>query len=631
MVDTSALSLNGNLQTAIHNNGDNLAEALYDPISGATTEDDEPALSLNSAGRKGSVTLEKTGKRGRYILTADDPEIRGILKRALAREQEDASGKRKSVVRDILFTRRFTAFDRQNVSNTDSPFFGFFVLFWIVMAFMLIRVAAKNWKDYGSILGSNEIMKLMFGRDIIVLAVTDGVMCASTALGLVYQKMILKGDLDWDKSGWIIQQAWQTFYLFAVLWWAWFRDWPWTHTIFIVLHALVFLMKQHSYNAYNGYLSVVFKRKTMLERKLAHLDTMKPNGSLQGHTSVLKPAANDPAVRHRRLRSLPRQESYVSVPMKTDLADDTAELASIASAIESDESLDPGQFILFNRIIRRELSLLEVELRGKCSLTENHYPNNLNLKDFVEWTFFPTLVYELEYPREEKINWAYVAEKTGAVFGVLAVMQIISQAYIYPVVASTIGSSALPPSQRLSLFLWASLDLLFPLLLEQLLTWYLIWECVLNVLAELTGFADRGFYGKESLFNPNSSSILTFPPGAWWNSVDFGEYARDWNRPVHNFLLRHVYNTSIASHKLSKWQASLATFALSACIHELVMACLFRRVRGYLAVAQLMQVPLVAVGRVKFMRERKVLGNVVFWVVSSPRTLPTLAQILGLC
>ena len=279
----------------------------------------------------------------------------------------------------------------------------------------------------------------------------------------------------------------------------------WTHTIFIVLHALVFLMKQHSYNAYNGYLSVVFKRKTMLERKLAHLDTMKPNGTLQGHTTGLKPAANDPAVRHRRLRSLPRQESYVSTPMKTDLADDTAELASIASAIESDESLDPGQFILFNRIIRRELSLLEVELRGKCSLTENHYPHNLNLKDFVEWTFFPTLVYELEYPREEKINWAYVAEKTGAVFGVLAVMQIISQAYIYPVVASTIGSSALPPSQRLSLFLWASLDLLFPLLLEQLLTWYLIWECVLNVLAELTGFADRGFYGRRPPFSPSSS------------------------------------------------------------------------------------------------------------------------------
>lgn len=73
-----------------------------------------------------------------------------------------------------------------------------------------------------------------------------------------------------------------------------------------------------------------------------------------------------------------------------------------------------------------------------------------------------------------------------------------------------------------SLLLTSSLpvsDMLFPMLLEQLLSWYVIWECLLNVLAEVTRFADRGFYGP------------------WWNSVSFDQYARDWNRPVHNFLL----------------------------------------------------------------------------------------------
>jgi hypothetical protein len=40
-------------------------------------------------------------------------------------------------------------------------------------------------------------------------------------------------------------------------------------------------------------------------------------------------------------------------------------------------------------------------------------------------------------------------------------------------------------------------------------TWYLIWECVLNVLAELTFFADRGFYAD------------------WWNSVSWDQFARD--------------------------------------------------------------------------------------------------------
>lgn len=33
------------------------------------------------------------------------------------------------------------------------------------------------------------------------------------------------------------------------------------------------------------------------------------------------------------------------------------------------------------------------------------------------------------------------------------------------------------------------------------MTWYLIWELILNLLGELTLFADRGFYGD------------------WWNST----------------------------------------------------------------------------------------------------------------
>jgi sterol O-acyltransferase len=41
---------------------------------------------------------------------------------------------------------------------------------------------------------------------------------------------------------------------------------------------------------------------------------------------------------------------------------------------------------------------------------------------------------------------------------------------------------------------------------------------VLNVLAELTYFADRGFYAD------------------WWNSVSWDQFARDWNRPYGNLF-----------------------------------------------------------------------------------------------
>ena len=116
----------------------------------------------------------------------------------------------------------------------------------------------------------------------------------------------------------------------------------------------------------------------------------------------------------------------------------------------------------------------------------------------------------------------------------------------------------MPIEERWQEFPFIVSDMLFPLLIEQLLTWYLIWECILNVLAEVTRFADRGFYGD------------------WWNSVTWDQYARDWNRPVHNFLLRHVYHSSISTLKLSRNAATFVTFLLSALVHEMCMAVRIR-------------------------------------------------------
>ena len=281
-----------------------------------------------------------------------------------------------------------------------------------------------------------------------------------------------------------------------------------------------------------------------------------------------------------------------------NLAQEGSQIANIASTIESGEPLDADQLNAFSAVIRAELRDLKKELNGKSTTGANSYPNNLTLSNFADWTCLPTLVYELEYPRQDSINWWYVAEKTAATFGVIWVMIIVSQAYIYPPVADTVRmkEEGLTLQQRSREFPWIVSDMLFPLLLEQLLAWYVIWECCLNVLAEVTRFADRGFYGD------------------WWNSVSWDQYARDWNRPVHNFLLRHVYHSSISALNLSKGTATFVTFLLSALVHELLMFCLFHKVRGYLFMMQLAQVPLAAMSRTKFMRGRDLLGNVVFWV-----------------
>ncbi|KAF2835585.1 hypothetical protein M501DRAFT_941640 [Patellaria atrata CBS 101060] len=553
---------------------------------------------FETIGRRKSVQVifEPTTKKDRYTIKADDPEVREILRRGIEREHTLEGKERRTRFRDLVFTRQFTTFDRKNPSNAGSPFHGFFTLFWLAMGLLLLRVAAQNWREHGSILGSNEIMKMMFKRDVVVLGLTDGVMCASTAFGLLLQKTILKGYLKWETSGWIIQNAWQTLYLGAVLGWTLYRNWPWTHTVFIVLHCLVFIMKQHSYAFYNGYLSQVYRRRSLLQGKLEQLNIITPITSptsserrkLSSPTSALDQLDQNTA--HRRQSTGPKSS--------TNLKNERSEISTIAASIESGSSLDADQLSTFSSIIRQEISALDAELMGKCTNKPSAYPANLTLANSADYICLPTLVYELEYPRQEHINWWYVAEKSAATFGVLWVMMIVSQAYIYPPVAETVRmkEAGMPLAQRWREFPWIVSDMLFPLLIEQLLSWYVIWECILNVLAELTKFADRGFYGD------------------WWNSVSWDQYARDWNRPVHAFLLRHVYHSSISAFHISKRTATFATFLLSACVHELVMWCLFRKVRGYLFLSQLSQLPLAMLSRTKLLKGRDVLGNVVFWL-----------------
>lgn len=272
-------------------------------------------------------------------------------------------------------------------------------------------------------------------------------------------------------------------------------------------------------------------------------------------------------------------------------------MASAAETIESAETLNTHDVGMIYDVLQTEIDALSLQLQGKCSATTQYYPSNLTVKNFAEWTLFPTLVYELEYPRQDNINWWYVAEKTVAFFGGLLIMLVISQAYMYPPITAAVRmkEQGMSFAQRSAEFPWVALDLLLPLLLEQLLSWYVIWECLLNIFAELTRFADRGFYGD------------------WWNCVSWDQWARDWNRPVHNFLLRHVYHSSISTFHVSKKSATLITFALSACIHELFMLCIFNKLRGYLFALQLAQVPLVALSRSKLLKGHNVLGNIIFW------------------
>ena len=90
-----------------------------------------PGSSPNTTRRKSiPVKLNKLEEKGQYLLTADDAALTEILKIGLEREKNSGSTKTRQKLRDLVFTRQFTTFDRQNVESADSPFHGFFTLFW---------------------------------------------------------------------------------------------------------------------------------------------------------------------------------------------------------------------------------------------------------------------------------------------------------------------------------------------------------------------------------------------------------------------------------------------------------------------------------------------------------------------
>lgn len=152
-----------------------------------------------------SVRLDNLSVKGHLILKTDDPELKDIIQKRLQREIESGSGRKRSKFSELSFTPRFTVFDRQNTES--SLFRGFYTLFWLATFFMVVKVGARNWSLYGSIFGGNEILSLTLQRDLLVLGLTDGVLCASTAFCLLLQRLILAGYLSWDRQGWIVQNV----------------------------------------------------------------------------------------------------------------------------------------------------------------------------------------------------------------------------------------------------------------------------------------------------------------------------------------------------------------------------------------------------------------------------------------
>ena len=86
-----------------------------------------------------------------------------------------------------------------------------------------------------------------------------------------------------------------------------------------------------------------------------------------------------------------------------------------------------------------------------------------------------------------------------------------------------------------------------------ILMFYGFFHLWLNLLAEISRFGDRSFY-KD-----------------WWNARTISVYWKNWNLPVHNWMLRHLYYPLI-SFGCKKWLATVIVFGFSALLHEIIIS-----------------------------------------------------------
>jgi len=218
----------------------------------------------------------------------------------------------------------------------------------------------------------------------------------------------------------------------------------------------------------------------------------------------------------------------------------------------------------------------------------------------VYYFLAPTLVFQLSYPRTPRVRLGFVLRRFLELIFVSVVLLFMADQYVRPTLTNSIAhiqsGAILPLLERV-------LKLAVPNLVMWLLIFYAIFHSYLNLLAELLRFGDRLFYRD------------------WWNSADMGEYWRLWNRPVHDWLAKHIYCVA-TRHGVSSNVAKLLVFLVSALLHEVLISIPCHMVGYYAFLGMLAQVPSVYFSQLlNKIVKNPVIGNVMFWC-----TLPLIGQ-----
>lgn len=199
------------------------------------------------------------------------------------------------------------------------------------------------------------------------------------------------------------------------------------------------------------------------------------------------------------------------------------------------------------------------------------YPQNLNFKNLYYFMAAPTLCYELNFPRSQRIRKSFLIRRSSEIIFLSSLLLFLLQQWVVPILKNSKipfrESNILKIIERL-------LKLAVPNHVIWLIGFYCFFHSYLNVLAEILKFGDREFYRD------------------WWNAEDVNGFWQNWNIPVHKFCLRHIYKPLLAQG-ITKAQASLIVFFVSAFFHEYLVSIPLRMFRIWAFLGMIVQVKII--------------------------------------
>ncbi|XP_047515414.1 diacylglycerol O-acyltransferase 1 isoform X1 [Pieris napi] len=219
------------------------------------------------------------------------------------------------------------------------------------------------------------------------------------------------------------------------------------------------------------------------------------------------------------------------------------------------------------------------------------YPDNLKLGDLFYFLLAPTLCYELNFPRTNRIRKRFLIKRiVEVIFGMNLVMALFQQ-WMIPAVTNALDPFSQMDYVRITERL---LKLAIPNHLLWLCFFYLTFHSFLNLMGELLHFADRNFYGD------------------WWNARNISVFWSSWNMPVHVWAVRHVY-VPVTNMGYSKGVSAIMVFFISAFFHEYLVSVPLQMFRVWAFLGMMAQPPLAVISKVFEWRLGARWGNMVVW------------------